>query len=362
MRKNLCKTFNFLSKPTEGSNRQSAQSINRLSWIPHSLEVRMKHCQVHIRHAPEQLSRHQYTGHWLISAVVKHFADPAHAGPVTMSNLSPVTPVEAANAITSMKSKTSPLDILSTDILKNCVDVFAVVISRLANLSFEQGIFPTAFKTAQITPLLKKPSLDPELPSSYRQSPISTPFQWYWISYSLPGSSHSSWHLRTFVECNPHTEKVIINTETALLYIFIDIFKSMDNRRGPVWQVSISVPHSTWWTTTGWYSGCRIVSDWLTLRSRGSSSTCRTESSSSRSKTTLREQLGWNWEFLKVRYNWDRSFFLHTCHLFSRSFQTRWNSISMRTTRSCTAPSPHPSSHLKLLVSRTVCVVYRTGS
>ena len=67
-----------------------------------------------------------------------------------MSNLSPVTPVEAANAITSMKSKTSPLDILSTDILKNCVDVFAVVISRLANLSFEQGIFPTAFKTAHM--------------------------------------------------------------------------------------------------------------------------------------------------------------------------------------------------------------------
>ena len=134
------------------------------------------------------------------SAVVKHFADPAHAGPV-MPDLSPVTP--AAKAITSMKSKTSPLDIL-----KNCVDVFADVISRLANLSFEQGIFPTAFKRHRLHHCWRNPVLIRSCLRVIVQSPISTPFQRYWKSYSWPGSSHSSWHLRTFVECNPHTEKV----------------------------------------------------------------------------------------------------------------------------------------------------------
>jgi len=40
-----------------------------------------------------------------------------------------------------------------------------------ANLSFSQGWFPAGFKTAQVLPLLKKPSLDKEQISSYR--PIS---------------------------------------------------------------------------------------------------------------------------------------------------------------------------------------------
>jgi hypothetical protein len=38
-------------------------------------------------------------------------------------------------------------------------------------MSFNQGHFPTLFKSASVTPLLKKPSLDKSLPSNYR--PIS---------------------------------------------------------------------------------------------------------------------------------------------------------------------------------------------
>ena len=164
------------------------------------------------------------------SAVMKHFADPAHTGPV-MSDLSPVTPVEAAKAITSMKSKTSPLDILPTDILENCVDVFAVVISKLANLSFEQGIFPTAFKTAQITPLLKKPSLDPELPSSYR--PISNLNT---ISKVLEKLFLA--RVKPFIMASPNFCRMQSayrkghSTETALLYIYNDMFQVNGQQKG----------------------------------------------------------------------------------------------------------------------------------
>jgi len=41
----------------------------------------------------------------------------------------------------------------------------------LANLSFSQGQFPTAFKSASVRPLLKKPGLDKSAPANYR--PIS---------------------------------------------------------------------------------------------------------------------------------------------------------------------------------------------
>jgi hypothetical protein len=49
--------------------------------------------------------------------------------------------------------------------------VFSDLIAHLANLSFNQGQFPTLFKSASVTPLLKKPGLDKSLPSNYR--PIS---------------------------------------------------------------------------------------------------------------------------------------------------------------------------------------------
>ena len=92
----------------------------------------------------------------------------------------------------------------------------------------------------------------------------------------------------------------VLGKVTILIYTYTTTFSSqLTTERAQYWSASSSAPHSTWWTTTGWYCGCRIVSDWLVLQLRGSSPTCRTESSSSRSETTLWEQLGWNREFLK---------------------------------------------------------------
>ena len=70
-----------------------------------------------------------------------------------------------------MKSKCSPVDVIPSSIIKLCPDIFGAIISRLANMSFDQCTFPTSYKSAQIRPLLKKPGLDPNDPASYR--PIS---------------------------------------------------------------------------------------------------------------------------------------------------------------------------------------------
>jgi hypothetical protein len=51
--------------------------------------------------------------------------------------------------------KTSPLDSIPTTLLKDCCDVFAPLIYKLANLSFTEGIFPDIYKLGQITPLMK---------------------------------------------------------------------------------------------------------------------------------------------------------------------------------------------------------------
>ena len=55
--------------------------------------------------------------------------------------------------------------------VKACSDVFAPMITKLANLSFAEGRFPSQFKLAQVTPLLKKAGLDTSDPANYR--PIS---------------------------------------------------------------------------------------------------------------------------------------------------------------------------------------------
>jgi hypothetical protein len=70
-----------------------------------------------------------------------------------------------------MNCKTSSVDFIPTSLIKLCPFVFAEIITKLANMSFSQGIFPAIFKSAAVLPLLKKPNLDPDLPSNYR--PIS---------------------------------------------------------------------------------------------------------------------------------------------------------------------------------------------
>ena len=58
-----------------------------------------------------------------------------------------------------------------TNLLKDNVDVLAPFITELINRSMSSGVFPSHFKAAFITPLLKKPNLDPSDGKSYR--PIS---------------------------------------------------------------------------------------------------------------------------------------------------------------------------------------------
>ena len=54
-----------------------------------------------------------------------------------------------------MSNKSSPLDYIPTSLLKSCAGTFSILISHLTNLSFIQATFPSKFKLALISPLLK---------------------------------------------------------------------------------------------------------------------------------------------------------------------------------------------------------------
>ena len=90
---------------------------------------------------------------------------------IHLSSFPPVTPAEVIKLLSSTSLKYSALDAFHSKIIKMCPRSFSVIISHLANISFSHGHFPTRYKTAQITPLLKKPNLNPDDPANYR--PIS---------------------------------------------------------------------------------------------------------------------------------------------------------------------------------------------
>ena len=84
-----------------------------------------------------------------------------------LAAFSTVSTAEVLKLINKLPNKSSPRDALPTSLLKSSAEIFAPIIARLANLSFSTGVFPAAFKTAQVLPLLKKTGLDRSVPANY---------------------------------------------------------------------------------------------------------------------------------------------------------------------------------------------------
>ena len=88
--------------------------------------------------------------------------------PRLLDELALVTVDEVVKLVRSLPSKSSPDDDMPTTMLKSNVDVMAPLITRLANMSFSYGVFPSSLKQGPVTPLLKKPGLDQFDMASYR--------------------------------------------------------------------------------------------------------------------------------------------------------------------------------------------------
>jgi len=82
--------------------------------------------------------------------------------------LEPVTSFEVSKLLSIIPPKSCCLDYIPTAIIKQRSPVFSDLIAYMANLSFSQGTFPSKFKYASVTPLLKKPGLDPSVSANVR--------------------------------------------------------------------------------------------------------------------------------------------------------------------------------------------------
>ena len=83
----------------------------------------------------------------------------------------PLSDSDLSSLLQGHKPTTCALDPIPTHLFQAAAPALLPFISSLLNTSLLSGLFPSAFKQASITPLLKKPTLDPTSLQSYR--PVS---------------------------------------------------------------------------------------------------------------------------------------------------------------------------------------------
>ena len=95
----------------------------------------------------------------------------AHAQEGGLSRLQDVDENELLKAIQRLPNKQFASDPMPTWLLKKISGMILPFVKSIVNQFFSERIVPKSWKSAQVTPLLKKPSLDHNVASSYR--PIS---------------------------------------------------------------------------------------------------------------------------------------------------------------------------------------------
>ena len=90
---------------------------------------------------------------------------------MVLQNLTYVTDDEVRRLVLSSPCKSSDLDPVSTSLVKDCIDILVTPIASIVNRSLSEGCFLSHFKSALVSPLLKKPTLNKDNLKNYR--PVS---------------------------------------------------------------------------------------------------------------------------------------------------------------------------------------------
>ena len=144
-----------------------------------------------------------------------------------------ITPSDVVKIMKKSWKRTSPLDPFPHQVSNHCTKPLSKAIAKLINVSFQEGHFSSIYKTAQITPLLKKPNLDPTVPEHFRTiSNFST------ISKIVERAILIQ--LRSHITNNhnfPSFQSVYRSnhsTETALLHVLDEVYIGCDSKKASI--------------------------------------------------------------------------------------------------------------------------------
>lgn len=147
-----------------------------------------------------------------------------------LNKFEPTTVSELTKLLSALPAKSCSLDPIPTWLLKLTSATVCPILCHLCNLSFQHGVFPNHLKHAQVKPLLKKPTLDPDNASSYR--PISNlSFVSKLVERLVTKRFTSHANSLSLFPAEQSAYRPFHSTETAVLTVHNDLVRAVDDRR-----------------------------------------------------------------------------------------------------------------------------------